>query len=107
MTKGMRIKTKRETLKISQTELAQKIGVSKQTLYKYEHDIVTNIPSDVIEKLSDQLNCTPEYIMGWHEADDTSPDTEKALQLYELYKNAIPQVQEAVDVLLKQSQSDS
>lgn len=65
MTKGQRIKSKRESLNISQTDLAKKIGVSKQTLYKYEQDIITNIPSDVIERLSEHLECTPAYLMGW------------------------------------------
>ena len=70
MTKGQRIKQKRESLGIGQTDLANKIGVSKQTLYKYENDIITNIPSDVIEKLSHALGCTPAYIMGWDDNED-------------------------------------
>lgn len=64
---GKRIKTKRELLGISQTELAQKINVSKQTLYKYENGIVTNIPSDKIELLAQKLNTTPAYLMGWED----------------------------------------
>ena len=96
MTKGQRIKTKREALKMSATELAKKVGVSKQSLYKYENDIITNIPSDVIERLSDVLHCSPGYIMGW--------TSNEAMELYERYQNAIPQIQEAVDSLLKSSQ---
>ena len=65
MTKGQRIRKRREQACISQTDFAKSIGVSKQTLYKYENDIITNIPSDVIEKMSFRLNCTPGYIMGW------------------------------------------
>ena len=65
MTKGQRIKTLREKLKISQVELAEKIDVSKQTLYKYENDIITNIPSDKIEALAFNLKTTPSYLMGW------------------------------------------
>ena len=42
---GDRIKNKRLNLDINQNDLAEKIGVSKQTLYKYENSIVTNIPS--------------------------------------------------------------
>lgn len=65
MTKGERIRTKREELGISQTDLANSVGISKQTLYKYENNIVTNIPSDIIEKLANKLLCSPAYIMGW------------------------------------------
>lgn len=70
MTKGERIKQRREQLGISQTELAECIGTSKQNLYKYENDIITNIPSDRVEALAKKLNTSPAYIMGWNE--DTS-----------------------------------
>ena len=46
MTVGERIKKVREKTGMSQVEFADKINVSKQTLYKYEDDIITNIPSD-------------------------------------------------------------
>ena len=105
MTKGQRIKSKREALNMSATDLAKKVDISKQTLYKYENDIITNIPSDVIERLSDVLRCSPGYIMGWTQA--PTENIEEALALYRKYQNAIPQIQDAVDSLLRSSQSDS
>lgn len=48
-------------------EVGEKIGVSKQTLYKYESNIVTNIPSDKIEALANLYQVSPAYIMGWNE----------------------------------------
>ena len=65
MTIGERIRNKRELLNISQTDLAKRVGVSKQTLYKYENDIIANMPLIVIEKLSHHLCCSPAYIAGW------------------------------------------
>lgn len=65
MTIGERIRERREALKINQTDLADKISVSKQTLYKYENGIVTNIPSNKIEEIAKVLNTTPEFLMGW------------------------------------------
>jgi transcriptional regulator with XRE-family HTH domain len=65
MSIGERIRNKRESLNISQTDLAMRVGISKQTLYKYENDIIENIPKSVIEKLSQQLECSPAFIMGW------------------------------------------
>ena len=67
MAKGSLIKSRREMLGISQIELAEKIGTSKQNLYKYENDIITNIPSDIIEKLASALDCSPAYLMGWED----------------------------------------
>ena len=70
MSKGTRIREYRERVHLTQVELALKIGVSKQTLYKYENDIITNIPSDKIEAIAQETGVTPEMIMGWHVSSD-------------------------------------
>lgn len=67
MTKGERLKSLREKNGLTQEELAKKLNTTKQTISKYEKDIVTNIPSDRIESLSKVLHSTPEYILGWEE----------------------------------------
>lgn len=67
MTKGERIRKRREEIGLSQTDLAYLIGVSKQTMYKYEMDIVTNIPYHKIEDLARALNVSEAYIFGWDE----------------------------------------
>lgn len=65
---GDRIKKVRtEIIHMSQVDLAKAIGVSKQTLYKYENNIVTNIPSDKIEAIARLAKVAPAYIMGWEE----------------------------------------
>lgn len=75
---GDRIKKQRELLGISQVELAEKIKVSKQTLYKYENNVITNIPSDKIEIIGKVLEVSPSYLMGWEDnlenASDILPD---------------------------------
>ena len=43
MTVGERIKEVREKIGMSQVDFADKINVSKQTLYKYENNLITNI----------------------------------------------------------------
>ena len=72
MTKGERLRKRREQLGLSQTEVANSVNVSKQTLYKYENDIVSNIPSDKIEALARKLETTPEFLMGWEEPSNES-----------------------------------
>lgn len=67
MTVGERIKKVREKTGMSQVEFADKINVSKQTLYKYENDIITNIPSDKIEAAAELGNVSPAYLMGWED----------------------------------------
>lgn len=68
MTIGQRIRNLREKKHISQTDLANKINVTKQNLYKYENGIITNIPSDKIEQIAKIFNVSPAYIMGWGES---------------------------------------
>ncbi len=76
MTIGLRIKKLRQEENISQVDLAQKVGISKQTLYKYENDIITNIPSDKIELIAKELNTTPVYLMGWNDDNESSNRTD-------------------------------
>ena len=64
---GNKIKTLRENRNLSQTEVASKIGVSKQNLFKYENDIVQNIPTKYIERLANLFDVSPGYIMGWQD----------------------------------------
>lgn len=62
---GERLKELRILNNFTLEEAGRKIGSTKQTLYKYENGIVTNIPSDKIEQLAEMYNSTPSYIMGW------------------------------------------
>lgn len=66
MTKGERIRQARERMGLTQVELAERINTSKQNLFKYENDIITNIPSDKIEAIARETKTTPSYIMGWN-----------------------------------------
>lgn len=52
MTVGERIQLSRKRMGMSQVDFAAKINVSKQTLYKYENNLITNIPSDKIEAVA-------------------------------------------------------
>ena len=64
---GDRVKYKRIKLNMTQEDVANIVKVSKQTIQKYENNIITNIPSDRIELLAKALNCSPGYLMGWEE----------------------------------------
>lgn len=65
MTIGDRIKQLREARGVSQTELADAVGTTKQNIYKYENNVVTNIPSDRIERIAAYFQVSPAYLMGW------------------------------------------
>lgn len=56
---------RKERCKLTQEIVGRYIGVGKATIQKYEAGIITNIPSDKIMLLSEILETTPEFIMGW------------------------------------------
>ncbi len=62
---GERLKILREKLKMSQVDVADKVGVSKQTLYKYENGIIGTIPYDKIYNFAKLYNVSPSYLVGW------------------------------------------
>lgn len=64
---GERIKRIREKNNITPTDLARATKISKQNIYKYENGIITNIPSDKIERIALALGVSPAAIMGWSE----------------------------------------
>lgn len=62
---------------MTQAELAEKLNTTKQTIGKYENQVVTNLPLNRIQELADALDTTPAYLMGWGEekpADASSAD---------------------------------
>ena len=82
MTKGERIKKARKDAGFTQTELAKRLGVAKQTVYKYEKNLVSNIPSDMICAIAMACNVTPNFIMGWKENSEKPADDKYALIMY-------------------------
>ena len=75
MTVGERIRQTREEKRISQTELAEAIQTTKQNIYKYENNIISNIPSDKIEAIAKYLSVSPAYLLGWNDNEIASVDT--------------------------------
>lgn len=98
---GQKIKyLRKEKLKMSQVAFADEIKVSKQTLYKYENDIVTNIPSDKIEAIAKLCKVSPAYLMGW-EWDIISMDlTDIEANVINAYREATPDEKHAVNKFL-------
>jgi repressor LexA len=64
-TKGSRIRATRIERGLTQDQLAECAGVSKQAIYKYENNIVTNIPDEKLEAIAKRLGVTPGYLLGW------------------------------------------
>lgn len=64
---GERIRIARERTGLTQEDLGARCGTTKQTIYKYENGIVTNIPTNRLSQIAKELNVSPAYLMGWVE----------------------------------------
>ena len=96
MSVGLRIKIAREQRNMTLDEVAKRCETTKQTIYKYENDIVTNIPYDKIVLLSKALDVTPSYLFGWDEKESSPSEpqlTEGETLLLELFRR-VPEDQQ-------------
>lgn len=78
-----RIKTRRNELMLSYQDLADKTGLSKSTLQRYETGAIKNMPLDKLGVLAKALNVSPAYLMGWEESvtNNDKEDTKKTTLL--------------------------
>lgn len=73
---GDRIKQKRKESNLTLEELGERTGLTRFLIHKYEKGIITNIPSDKIEKIADALSTSPAYLMGWEDDKPAKPVNE-------------------------------
>ena len=80
---GERIRTAREHAGFTQGDVARAVGVTKQTIFKYEVGIIENIPLENIRKIAALLGVSPLYITGWSEDDESTPGTSDVTDFHE------------------------
>lgn len=68
MSIGDNIRKRRRELHLSLEEIAASVGISRQTMSRYETGIISNIPLDRIEAIAKALRTSPAYLMGWENA---------------------------------------
>lgn len=62
-----RIKLRRKELGLSADEVADALGVSRATVYRYESASIEKLPTSIIQPLAQVLCCSSAYLMGWEE----------------------------------------
>ena len=60
-----RIKARRKDLGLSADDVAEALGVSRATVYRYESAEIEKLPTQIIAPLSQVLRCSPAWLMGW------------------------------------------
>ena len=67
MTTGQRMKTRRKVIGLSAERLAEILGVSPATIYRYENGDIEKVPGDRLAPIANALGTTPAYLMGWED----------------------------------------
>ena len=67
MTTGERMKQRRKEIGLSAEKVAERLGVSPATIYRYEKGDIEKVPVDIFAELAKILQTTPAYLMGWDE----------------------------------------
>ncbi len=96
-----RIKERRKELGLSAETVAEKLGISPATMYRYEKNDIKKFPIDILKPLADVLHTTPSYLMGWSE--DTKQFSELTIHekaVITAYRGQPHEVKKAVDRLL-------
>lgn len=65
LTTGERMKARRKELGFSAEYVAEKLNVNRSTVFRYEGGDIDKLPIDILEPLSEILQTTPAYLMGW------------------------------------------
>lgn len=79
ITMGEKIKMLRTQHGLTLEQVAQKVGVGKSTVRKWETGMIANMKRDKISVLAEALHTTPAYLMGWDESNNPTyecPDDE-------------------------------
>ena len=102
-----RIKQRRTDLKLSYQDLADRTGLSKSTLQRYETGDIANIPLSKIEVLAKGLETTPQYIMGWEPAKKSKKSASAArLENSELTPEEDRQIDDFINYILDKRKKD-
>lgn len=96
MTTGQRMKARRKELGLSAEHVAEKLGVSPATIYRYERGDIEKTPGHILEPISKILCTTPAYLMGW----DESPSLPKVITL------SHPEIDSIYDALNEPGQTE-
>lgn len=77
-----RIIRRRKELGFSYQDLADKTGLNKSTLMRYEKGTIKSLPVDKIKNIAQALNVSPSYLMGIDEdKHDNVSDVKEAMKV--------------------------
>lgn len=82
------MKLRRKQLKLSADVVAERLGVSRSTIFRYEKGEIEKLPTNILDDIAKILQTTPAYLMGWESDNVSSIET--------IYNQLIPDRQSKV-----------
>jgi transcriptional regulator with XRE-family HTH domain len=78
------MKARRKALGMSAECIANKLGVSPATIYRYENGDIEKVPGDRLAPIADALDTTPAYLMGWEGAGTPTPEEPQHINIIKI-----------------------
>ena len=82
-TLGNRLRMFRNEKHMTLDDVAKAIGVSRQTIQRYETGVIPNIPPDKIPKLASLFNTTTDYLITGENTVTSDPEFHMLQRTYE------------------------
>lgn len=73
------MKQRRKEIGFSAEKVAERLGVSPATIYRYEKGDIEKVPVDSLAELAKILQTTPAYLMGWEEQPSPAASKESTI----------------------------
>lgn len=90
MNMGEKIYDLRTQKALTLEELGNMVGVGKSTVRKWENGMIANMKRDKILKVSQALETSPAYLMGWKEEENTTDSACDKSPLITLLPDGLP-----------------
>lgn len=88
---GERIQERRKQLGINADVLAEYLGVSRSTIFRYENGAIEKIPANLLSDIAKFLHTSEKFLMGW-EDDPESSDFPLLMKYYNLLNDTGKQI---------------
>lgn len=103
-----KIKSRRKELGLSAEDVAESLGISRATVYRYESADIEKLPITSLVPLAKVLKCSPGYLMGWEKDPEGQPEVFSLLEKEIVYRYRVAPrgIKESVCKLLDISQDE-
>lgn len=82
---GKRMQERRKQLGINADVLAEHLGVSRSTIFRYENGDIEKIPANLLSDIAKLLHTSEGFLMGWEDNPETVfSNTAPILDYYEM-----------------------